>query len=257
MKSPITFYQMIGRGTRVDEASGKLMFRVYDYTDATRLFGQEFITSIAAAQADPTPTEDFLPQPTTPREQVVEVHGFEVHINDAGRYILTRIDGKAMPMTVEDYKQRLATGLIGQTATLDAFRERWILPAERAALLDSLPGGERSAMLVRQLETMDAYDLFDVLAELGYGIQPLTRAERADAFSYKQADWLAKLPDAAASTLKAIAAQFATTGIEGLESDQLFDIPAVRTLGGIRSLRGLPQTAAAYVLDIKRKILAA
>lgn len=37
INSPITFYQMVGRGTRL--AEGKLMFRVYDYTDATRLFG--------------------------------------------------------------------------------------------------------------------------------------------------------------------------------------------------------------------------
>lgn len=44
LKSPISFYQMVGRGTRIDAPSGKLMFTVYDYTDATRLFGEEFIT---------------------------------------------------------------------------------------------------------------------------------------------------------------------------------------------------------------------
>lgn len=32
--SPIRFYQMLGRGTRI--AEGKLTFRIYDYTDATR-----------------------------------------------------------------------------------------------------------------------------------------------------------------------------------------------------------------------------
>ena len=44
LKSPISFYQMVGRGTRIDAPTGKLMFRVYDYTDATRLFGEDFIT---------------------------------------------------------------------------------------------------------------------------------------------------------------------------------------------------------------------
>ena len=29
---PISFYQMVGRGTRIDAPTGKLMFRVYDYT---------------------------------------------------------------------------------------------------------------------------------------------------------------------------------------------------------------------------------
>src|SRR5262249_35877948 len=42
VRSPIAFYQMIGRGTRIDPPSNKLMFRVYDYTNATRLFGEEF-----------------------------------------------------------------------------------------------------------------------------------------------------------------------------------------------------------------------
>lgn len=44
MKSPISFYQMIGRGTRIDEPTGKLMFTVYDYTGATRLFAMAFIS---------------------------------------------------------------------------------------------------------------------------------------------------------------------------------------------------------------------
>src|SRR5919109_4848635 len=42
VRSSIAFYQMVGRGTRLHPPSGKLMFRVFDYTDATRLFGEEF-----------------------------------------------------------------------------------------------------------------------------------------------------------------------------------------------------------------------
>ena len=44
VRSPIAFYQMIGRGTRLYPPTGKLMFHVYDYTDATRLFGEDFKT---------------------------------------------------------------------------------------------------------------------------------------------------------------------------------------------------------------------
>ena len=46
VRSPIAFYQMVGRGKRLDAATNKLMFRVYDYTDATRLFGQAFVSKI-------------------------------------------------------------------------------------------------------------------------------------------------------------------------------------------------------------------
>lgn len=38
LSSPVLFKQIIGRGSRVDPATGKLWFRIIDYTDATRLF---------------------------------------------------------------------------------------------------------------------------------------------------------------------------------------------------------------------------
>ena len=38
---------------------------------------------------------------------------------------------------------------------------------------------------------MDDFDLYDVLAELGYGLEPKTRLARAEAFDYKAAAWLA------------------------------------------------------------------
>ena len=53
---------------------------------------------------------------------------------------------------------------------------------------------------------MADYDLYDVLAELGYGLAPRTRAERAEAFAYKHAGWLAGLPAKTAATLRALAA---------------------------------------------------
>jgi type I restriction enzyme R subunit len=51
---------------------------------------------------------------------------------------------------------------------------------------------------------MTDFDLYDVLAKLGYGLAPRTRPERAEAFGYKHAGWLAKLPPQAAATLRAL-----------------------------------------------------
>ena len=42
--SPIAFYQMLGRGTRIDEHTGKLVFTIYDYTGATRLLGEALVS---------------------------------------------------------------------------------------------------------------------------------------------------------------------------------------------------------------------
>ncbi len=238
VQSPIAFYQMVGRGTRLHPPSGKLMFRVYDYTDATRLFGREFLTRYVK-ETEPgelTPT----PKPMNPP---IQVQGFDVTITEAGKSVVTMVDGKAMPVTVEEYKARLAQRLVEKAPDLDLFRQVWIDPAARRDLLETLPDGARSALLVRSLDQMDAYDLYDVLAELGYGLAPRTRLERSAAFTYKHSAWLAGMPTRSAETLRALALQFGRAGTEGLENPHIFDTPEVRRSGGLAALRSLGKPA--------------
>ncbi len=235
VRSPISFYQMVGRGTRLDPASGKLMFRVYDYTNATRLFGEAFLSRMRARVK---PDGDEPPDRSEP-EHPIEALGFEVRVTDAGRMIVTEVDGKATPVTLEDYKARLAAGVVAEAPTLDAFRGRWVTPAERHALLTRLPDGGRSAELVRTLEGLSDCDLYDVLADLAYGLAPKTRHERADAFSYKHEEWLAGLPVSTAATLRALVEQFARSGTDGLENPHVFETPEVIRAGGLAALREL------------------
>lgn len=248
VRSPIAFYQMVGRGTRLDAPTNKLMFRVYDYTNATRLFGKNFITKPSP------PRERGEPGPLPPPP--IQVEGFDVHISDAGRYIVTTVDGRAMPVTVEEYKERLAAKLVEEAPSLDTFRARWIVPRDRRELLARLPDGARSAALVQQLEAMTEYDLYDVLADLGYGLNPRTRSDRADAFAYKHAAWLASLPDEARATLKALASQFARAGTEGLENPEVFQTPEVVRAGGLTALRAIGKPAE-VLHETKERMFAA
>jgi len=248
VRSPIAFYQMVGRGTRLYPPTGKLMFRVWDYTNATRLFGTEFVTQ-ARVRRDPTPEAE-------PPERPIRVEGFDVHVTDAGRYIVTSVDGKAMPVTVEEYKERLAAKLVEEAPSLEIFRGRWIAPTERRALLASLPDGGRAPVLVRALEEMTNYDLYDVLAELGYGMAPRTRSERADSFTYKNEPWLRELPARTGATLKALAGQFERGGTEELENPQVFQTPDVVRAGGLEALKALGKPAE-ILRETKERLFAA
>ncbi len=248
VKSPISFYQMIGRGTRLDAPTNKLMFTVYDYTDATRLFNKEFLTKLK-------PTgKGGGGEP--PKEPTVLVEGFDVRVTDAGRYILTMVDGKTQPVTVEDYKSILATKLVAEAPTLAEFRKHWIVPSERRDLLGHLPDAGRSATLVQRLEHMDDFDLFDVLGEVGYGLDPKTRADRAAAFNYKHEAWLRSLPAASAATLRAMAEQFASAGTDGLENPAIFNTPGVVAAGGLAALQKMGRPAD-VLLDTKARMFAA
>jgi len=207
------------------------MFRVYDYTNATRLFGEKFRDKLATKKgtaAEPKERQQRL---------VISVEGFEVNITPVGRYILTTVDGETKPITVEEYREMLAESLVNQVTNLTLFRSIWVQPEERGRLLQILPDGGRSASIIRTLDELEACDLFDVLGELGYGLHRLTRLERAEAFSYKQEDWLREMPEETAATVRAIASQFAKSGTEGLENKLIFQVPEVTKAGGLSALK--------------------
>jgi len=230
LKSPISFYQMVGRGTRIDAPTGKLMFRVYDYTDATRLFGEDFVTRPPREGGGGDGPEPPPPPPT------ITVEGFDVHVTDAGRYIVADVDGRAMPIPIDEYKARLAARLVQETHTLADFRGCWIDPPARQELINSLVTGGYSPSVVRIVDDKQDYDLYDVLAELGWGMAPRTRRDRTLAFTYKHEDWINALPVSTAATIRAIASQFERGGTDGLENPQIFQTPEVKAAGGLAAL---------------------
>jgi len=249
VKSPISFHQMVGRGTRLSES--KLMFTIYDYTDATRLFG-----------------EDFLTKPTKPRENtgddgdppdppvIIRADGFEAEVTDAGRYVVTEENGQIKRVTVEEFKQGLARQLISNVATLSEFQTKWINPTERRNMMQDLVYGGYSPEIVRQVEGMTEYDLYDVLIELAYGVVPHKRTDRAFSFSYKQRTWLDTMPDRTKAVILAIVAQFGREGTEVFENRELFNVATIRAAGGFDALKwnGGP---AELLLETKRRLFAA
>lgn len=253
LESPISFYQMVGRGSRTGEPRGsKPMFRLFDYTDATRLFGEPF-------KSKPAPVSPAVGPGGAPdgRPKMIRVAGFSVQVEGDGRSILVQRDGTEVLVPVEEYKLQLALRLEEQAPELDALRDKWVVPQSRRALMAALPGGEPAVRLIRRLEDQDECDLYDVLAELTFGVPARSRAERAAAFPYKSKSWLRQLPDATAAALTALAHQFERGGIEELEAETVFDAAEVSEAGGLRALLdggGQP----AELLDItKRKLLAA
>jgi type I restriction enzyme, R subunit len=255
--SPIAFYQMLGRGTRIDEATGKLVFTIYDYTGATRLLGGAFVTEPPRPEppggnggAQPPPGPPPISDPT------VWVEGFTPVVNDLGRFVATSVDGRLGMVPLEDYQRGMAAALVSECRTLPDFRARWIDPPSRRELLDALVSAGYSPQIVRLLEDMNDYDLFDVLAELGYGLAPRTRADRALAFRYKQNDWLARLPEKTRAAVLAVADQFAKGGTDDLENVYIFQIAEVRAAGGIAAL-ALAGEPSDVIRETKERIFAA
>lgn len=229
IRSPIVFHQMLGRGTRIDPDTEKLMFRVYDYTDVTSLLGSAFKTRYkgTAPRRKPKPSAD------TPK--VVE--GVQIRIASTGRYLTAVIEGRHQKITLEEYRERIAGRLVIVAPDLAAFRRCWIHPTDRRQMLDHIVQGGFSPRALQFAEEAADFDLFDVLGEVGYGLHRLKRPERAFAFTYKHRPWLDAMPAPASATVRAIASQFGRAGTEALESREIFQTPEVRRAGGLAALK--------------------
>lgn len=253
IRSPISFYQMLGRGTRIDESIGKLQFTVHDYTNATDLIGGDItVPPPRTVSGGPEgPGEGGEPPP------LVEVDGFRVSIRPEGRYVLIEEDGELRRIPAEEYQERMAARLVELAPGLDELRRLWIAPPERRELIEALRDANCSPDVLSALREMQDYDGYDLLAETGYGMAPLTRVHRATAFDHKNAQWLQSLPPASAEAIRAITGQFAQEGTESLENHHIFDLPALRQAGGPHALQQPGQSPADLLRKAKKRLFAA
>ncbi len=243
VQSPLLFHQMVGRGTRIDRESGKLMFRIFDYTGATALFGAEFVTAPPPEPGPPKP-----PPPPGPPVQKIRVKGVDIEIRDTGRFNLLAKDGRLQRVTPQEYRDELTKQLIAAVPTLADFRVRWLDPVQRDQMLQELRDKNLLPEVVSEGADMEAFDEFDILAALAYGVQPMTRAERAAKFGDTGPDWLVQLPQPTAKVIRAIVRQFERAGTSALEATELWRTPEIQELKGLDALKQGGQPA-----DLLRK----
>jgi len=109
--------------------------------------------------------------------------------------------------------------------------------AKMYEFLDRLVASGYSPEIVRQVEDMNEYDIYDVLVNIAYGAEPQRRQTRAFSFTYKQRPWLGSLPEETKSVILAIANQFVDGGTEAFENQFIFDAQTVKKAGGMAALK--------------------
>jgi type I restriction enzyme R subunit len=193
------------------------MFRIFDYTGATALFGEEFVTPPPPEPGPPAP-----PAPPRPPVQKVRVKGVAIEIKDTGRFNLLTRDGHLQRVTPQEYQAELTKQLIAAVPTLADFRTRWLDPLQRGQMLKELRDQNLLPEIVSEGAGMEAFDEFDILAALAYGVQPMTRAQRAAKFGDTGPAWLIQLPQPTAKVIRKTVKQFEEAGTGALETGQLW-----------------------------------
>lgn len=241
LQSPIKFYQMVGRGTRIHEETQKYKFWLYDYTDVTQLFGTDFITK------PPRPGGGGPGGGDTgggggggdDGPAVAEIGGQSVIVNAQGRFILSRRDGRDTPIPVDEYRREVIQRVLSEAHNLDDFRALWIEAQKRRQLIDHLLGDNFSPDVIREIDQMNDFDLYDFFGHHGYHARALKRPERGALFISHNAGWFSGMDDKAAIVLKGLGHQFAQDGTDALESRNLWEVPEIKLAGGLNALRSM------------------
>lgn len=245
LKSPIKFYQMVGRGTRIHEETHKYKFWLYDYTDVTQLFGTDFITKPprpggggSGKGGEGIPTGGGNDEEAA----VPMIGGQPVLITPEGHFILAQRDGRDTPIPIDEYRRQMVQRVLSEARSLTDFRALWIETQKRKSFINHLLGDKFYPEVLRQMDGMDDFDLYDVFGHYGYHARALKRPDRASLYVSENENWFRNMDGKAAVVLKGIGLQFAQGGTEALETPALWDVPGIRLAGGLDALRthGVP-----------------
>jgi type I restriction enzyme R subunit len=240
LQSPIKFYQMVGRGTRIHEETQKYKFWLYDYTDVTSLFGMEFISK------RPRPGDGGKGGGEGPGgggegdgPAVAEIGGQRVIVYPQGRFILTCREGRDLPIPVDEYRREMIQRVLSEAHNLDEFRQLWIEAQKRRLLIEHLLGDNFSPDVIREIDRMTDFDLYDFFGHHGYHARALKRPERGALYISGNQPWFADMDAKSAIVLKGLGHQFAAGGTDALETPALWEVPEIRLAGGLDTLRVL------------------
>lgn len=244
LQSPIKFYQMVGRGTRIHEDTQKYKFWLYDYTDVTNLFGTDFITKPPRVSGGGGRGNTGGDEGTGGEGEglyVGEMSVASVSIVGEGRYILSQRDGRDTKIPVDEYRREVMARVLSEAHNLQDFRALWIEARKRQSLIRHLLADNFSPEVIREIDQMSDFDLFDFFGHHGYHARALKRRERGDLFIQTQQPWFAHMDDKAAIVIQGLGNQFAQGGTEALELPTLWEVPEIKLAGGLDALRSVGQ----------------
>lgn len=264
------FKQIIGRGTRVHEDTGKYYFTIIDFRGATSHFADPDFDGepvqiyepgnddpIALPEESDTPginedspdydagEEQIVVDPNQPADAQSHQNKREkVYVDGVGAAIVAeRVEyldenGRLVTESLRDFTKQ---ALRRQFASLDDFLRRWNQAERKQAVVDEL--AEHGLPLAAITEEIDRdLDPFDLVCHVAFDAKPLTRRERAD--NVRKRDTFNQYGEQARVVLDALLTKYADEGVLNLDDARVLSIPPLNTLGTpmqlVRAFGGKP-----------------
>lgn len=240
VNSPALFKQMIGRGTRIHESSGKMNFEILDFRNATANFDdpkfdgtptddEEYKVRRTKKEAEDDrkdKEEETSEKPVSgPRKYYVEgkeikiVHETVQFLGEDGRTLCTE--------SVTDYTRK---AFKRHYPTLDVFRGAWHNADKKKAVLETVEYAKDLLDAVREENpALKDKDEFDVICHLAYDAKPLTRRERVE--GVRKRDYLHKFEGDARKVIEGLMDKYADHGILNIEDNKVLEMNPFDRIG--------------------------
>lgn len=259
INSMTKFKQIIGRGTRINEAFGKMYFTILDFRNATDLFADKDFDGDPIRVKPVSEEEDLSMIVVEEEENTVTVldqeSGEEVKFEKVsirypdgshlkGNWVVREPKGArekvyvngvdvsvlvSREMYFDQHGKPITTSLKDHTkeivkehfASLNDFLNKWNTTERKEAIIAELQ--EQGIMVEALYEAVGKQvDLFDLICHVAYDQPPLTRKERAN--NVKKRNYFTKYGDQAKQVLEALLDKYADEGIANIESIEVLRV---------------------------------
>lgn len=244
------FKQIVGRGSRIREAEGKVYFTIMDFRKATNHFadpdfdGDPVQIYEPGEEDDIVPPDDIIdgddwlppdegdqPPPPGPGPDIDSGTPKKYYINEVPVSVVNEriqyygADGKLVTESLKDYTRK---NVKEQFASLDAFLIRWNNEEKKAALIKEL---KQEGIFLDELKEEVGKDMddFDLIAHIAFDQPPLTRKERAD--NVRKRNYFGKYSEKAQTVIGALLDKYENEGISAIESGSILKVKPLNEIG--------------------------
>lgn len=248
------FKQIIGRGTRIREADGKVFFTVMDFRKATNLFADpdfdgDPVQIYQPGKNDPvTPPDDFDGNPETDlKENDTSFEGGSTKPNvsidendeEVKKFYVNNIPvsvaservqyyGKDGKLITESLKKYSKDNILKEYNSLDGFIRKWNESEKKEELFQEMA---EHGVLIEALrdEVGKDLDAFDLICHVAFDMPPLTRKERAE--NVKKRNYFAKYGDQARKVIDGLLDKYVQDGVVSIEDTAVLKLKPLSDMG--------------------------
>lgn len=252
INSVTEFKQIIGRGTRIREAEGKVYFTIMDFRKATNIFARPDFDGDPVQIYEPSLDEPVVPpdtiptngtagepQPNDPPPYFPPDISIDGEDEDIKKYYVNNIpvtianervqyygkDGKLITESLKDYSKK---NIEKEFTSLDDFIQKWTASEKKEELIKEL--AEHGVLLeaLREDVGLDLDD-FDLICHIAFDQPPLTRKERAN--NVRKRNYFSKYSETAQKVLNGLLDKYEQEGIVSIEQGSVLKVKPLNEMG--------------------------